>query len=128
MVPLVRVASTLAWHAKLPPDLGALGICFPMTTTRDAAAAAVRAARNPLRGGWYWGLSMPRWARYHAGCRCSGRGRLRQAYCSDYAPAPARPIGPSPATRRPIARGVSGFDVNRPYLLTEMVRKLDEGG
>jgi 4-hydroxy-2-oxoheptanedioate aldolase len=29
MVPLVRVASASAWHAKLPLDLGALGYVFP---------------------------------------------------------------------------------------------------
>jgi 4-hydroxy-2-oxoheptanedioate aldolase len=55
MVPLVRVASTSAWHAKLPLDLGALGVCFPMTTTREAAAAAVQAVRYPPRGERYWG-------------------------------------------------------------------------
>lgn len=40
MIPLARVASTSAWHAKVPLDFGALGIAFPMTTTREAAAAA----------------------------------------------------------------------------------------
>ena len=42
MVPFVRVASTAPWHAKVPLDLGALGVCFPMTTTRDAAMAAAK--------------------------------------------------------------------------------------
>lgn len=63
MVPLVRVASTSAWHAKVPLDLGALGICFPMTTTREAAAAAARAVRYPPRGERFWGpfYAPPRW-------------------------------------------------------------------
>jgi 4-hydroxy-2-oxoheptanedioate aldolase len=55
MVPLVRVATTSAWHAKLPLDLGALGVCFPMTTTREAATAAARAVRYPPHGDRYWG-------------------------------------------------------------------------
>jgi 4-hydroxy-2-oxoheptanedioate aldolase len=64
MVPLVRVASTSAWHAKVPLDLGALGVCFPMTTTRDAALAAARAVRYPPRGERYWGpfYAPLRWA------------------------------------------------------------------
>jgi 4-hydroxy-2-oxoheptanedioate aldolase len=37
LVPLVRVAAATTWHAKLPLDLGALGVCFPMTTTRADA-------------------------------------------------------------------------------------------
>src|SRR5215469_17430776 len=55
MVPLVRVTDAASWHAKLPLDLGALGVCFPMTTTREAAAAAVRAVRYPPEGERYWG-------------------------------------------------------------------------
>lgn len=55
LVPLVRVATPEAWQAKLPLDLGALGICFPMTTTRAAADAAVRALRYPPTGDRYWG-------------------------------------------------------------------------
>lgn len=55
MVPLVRVASTSVWHAKVPLDLGALGICFPMTTTREAATAAAAAVRYPPRGERFWG-------------------------------------------------------------------------
>lgn len=63
MVPLVRVASTSAWHAKVPLDLGALGIAFPMTTTREAAAAAAAAVRYPPRGERFWGpfYAPPRW-------------------------------------------------------------------
>jgi 4-hydroxy-2-oxoheptanedioate aldolase len=55
MTPLVRVASVAAWHAKAPLDLGALGVCFPMTTTPEAAAAAVSAVRYPPRGERHWG-------------------------------------------------------------------------
>lgn len=55
LVPLVRVASGEAWQAKLPLDLGAMGICFPMTTTGAAAAAAVRAVRYPPAGERFWG-------------------------------------------------------------------------
>ena len=63
MVPLVRVASTSVWHAKVPLDLGALGICFPMTTTREAATAAAAAVRYPPRGERFWGpfYAPPRW-------------------------------------------------------------------
>jgi 4-hydroxy-2-oxoheptanedioate aldolase len=63
MVPLVRVADAASWQAKLPLDLGALGICFPMTTTRAAAEAAVRAVRYPPRGERFWGpfYAPPRW-------------------------------------------------------------------
>lgn len=63
LVPLVRVASTSPWHAKVPLDLGAMGVCFPMTTTREAAATAARAVRYPPRGDRYWGpfYAPPRW-------------------------------------------------------------------
>lgn len=63
VVPLVRVAAATAWHAKLPLDLGALGVCFPMTTTRAAAEAAVRAVRYPPAGERFWGpfYAPPRW-------------------------------------------------------------------
>jgi 4-hydroxy-2-oxoheptanedioate aldolase len=54
-VPLVRVTSTAPWHAKLPLDLGALGVCFPMTTSREAAETAVRAVRYPPDGERFWG-------------------------------------------------------------------------
>jgi len=60
MVPFVRVASTAPWHAKVPLDLGALGVCFPMTTTRDAAMAAAKAVRYPPRGERYGGRSTRR--------------------------------------------------------------------
>jgi 4-hydroxy-2-oxoheptanedioate aldolase len=63
LVPLVRVADASSWQAKLPLDLGALGICFPMTTTRAAAEAAVRAVRYPPLGERFWGpfYAPPRW-------------------------------------------------------------------
>jgi 2-keto-3-deoxy-L-rhamnonate aldolase RhmA len=34
LVPLVRVAATSVAHAKMPLDLGAMGVCFAMITTR----------------------------------------------------------------------------------------------
>jgi 4-hydroxy-2-oxoheptanedioate aldolase len=55
LVPLVRVADASSWQAKLPLDLGALGICFPMTSTRAAAEEAVRAVRYPPLGERCWG-------------------------------------------------------------------------
>jgi 4-hydroxy-2-oxoheptanedioate aldolase len=62
-VPLVRVTATAPWYAKLPLDLGALGICFPMTTTSAAAELAVRAVRYPPNGQRCWGpfYAAPRW-------------------------------------------------------------------
>ena len=55
LVPLVRVPERDAWHAKAPLDLGAMGICFPMTTTATDARAAVRAVRYPPHGDRFWG-------------------------------------------------------------------------
>ena len=55
LVPLVRVAASAAWHAKTPLDLGAMGICFPMTTRRADAEAAVSAVRYPPDGERFWG-------------------------------------------------------------------------
>lgn len=63
LTPLVRVAATTSWHAKLPLDLGAMGVCFPLTSTREAAEAAVRAVRYPPAGERAWGpfYAPPRW-------------------------------------------------------------------
>lgn len=63
LVPLVRVASRDAWQAKIPLDLGALGVCFPMTTTREDAEAAVKAIKYPPEGERFWGpfSAAPRW-------------------------------------------------------------------
>lgn len=55
LVPLVRVTATSKEHAKLPLDLGAMGVCFPMITTRADAQAAVRAVRYPPAGERFWG-------------------------------------------------------------------------
>jgi 4-hydroxy-2-oxoheptanedioate aldolase len=55
LVPIVRVAATTPWHAKLPLDIGALGVCFPMTVTRQAAEEVVRAVRYPPIGERCWG-------------------------------------------------------------------------
>jgi 4-hydroxy-2-oxoheptanedioate aldolase len=55
LVPFVRVAAATPWHAKVPLDLGAMGICFPMTTRRPDAEAAARAVRYPPEGERFWG-------------------------------------------------------------------------
>jgi 4-hydroxy-2-oxoheptanedioate aldolase len=55
LVPLVRVTATTGWHAKLPLDLGAMGICFPMTTQIQDARNAARAVRYPPNGDRFWG-------------------------------------------------------------------------
>ncbi|MBS0367164.1 MAG: 2,4-dihydroxyhept-2-ene-1,7-dioic acid aldolase [Proteobacteria bacterium] len=55
LVPLVRVPAASAWHAKLPLDLGAMGVCFPMTTRRADAQAVARAVRYPPEGERFWG-------------------------------------------------------------------------
>lgn len=55
LVPLVRVGALEPWLAKLPLDLGALGVCFPMIDSRSAAETAVRAVRYPPRGERFWG-------------------------------------------------------------------------
>ena len=55
LVPLVRVAAGASWHAKAPLDLGAMGVCFPMTTQRSDAEATVRAVRYPPEGERFWG-------------------------------------------------------------------------
>lgn len=62
-VPLVRVPTVTPTEAKLPLDLGAMGICFPMTTTRAAAESAVRAVRYPPTGERCCGpfYAAPRW-------------------------------------------------------------------
>jgi 4-hydroxy-2-oxoheptanedioate aldolase len=63
LVPLVRVPSTTPSEAKLPLDMGAMGVCFPMTTTRADAEAVVRAVRYPPIGERLWGpfYAPPRW-------------------------------------------------------------------
>ena len=65
LVPLARVAATTAWHAKAPLDLGAMGVCFPLVSTRTDVEAAVRAVRYPPRGERAWGpfYAPLRWGR-----------------------------------------------------------------
>ena len=53
--PLVRLPWSHPWQAKLPLDLGAMGIVFPMVCTREDAENAVRAVRYPPEGGRLWG-------------------------------------------------------------------------
>jgi 4-hydroxy-2-oxoheptanedioate aldolase len=63
LVPLARVAAMTPWHAKVPLDLGAMGVCFPLISTRADAEAAVRAVRYPPTGERAWGpfYAPPRW-------------------------------------------------------------------
>jgi 4-hydroxy-2-oxoheptanedioate aldolase len=63
LVPLVRVAAITPWHAKVPLDLGAMGVCFPLVSTRTDAEAVVRAVRYPPTGERAWGpfYAPPRW-------------------------------------------------------------------
>jgi 4-hydroxy-2-oxoheptanedioate aldolase len=55
LVPLLRVSGKEAWHAKIPLDLGAMGIAFPMTNHVADAEAIVKAVRYPPVGERYWG-------------------------------------------------------------------------
>ncbi len=55
LVPLARVAATTARDAKVPLDLGAMGVCFPLVSTGADAEAAVRAVRCPPQGERAWG-------------------------------------------------------------------------
>ncbi|XUM20268.1 HpcH/HpaI aldolase family protein [Bradyrhizobium oligotrophicum S58] len=54
-VPLVRIAANEPHLAKAPMDLGALGINFPMISSRADAEKAVRSVRYPPRGDRLWG-------------------------------------------------------------------------
>jgi len=67
-VPLARIAANEPWLAKAPMDIGALGINFPMISSRADAEKAVRSVRYPPRGDrlwgpfhapFRWGVSMP---------------------------------------------------------------------
>ena len=54
-VPLARIAANEPWLAKAPMDIGALGINFPMISSRADAEKAVRSVRYPPRGERLWG-------------------------------------------------------------------------
>ncbi|MGJ5133237.1 MULTISPECIES: HpcH/HpaI aldolase family protein [unclassified Bradyrhizobium] len=54
-VPLVRIAANEPHLAKAPMDLGALGINFPMISSRTDAEKAVRSVRYPPQGDRLWG-------------------------------------------------------------------------
>jgi 4-hydroxy-2-oxoheptanedioate aldolase len=67
-VPLARIADNQAHLAKVPMDLGAFGINFPMICSADDAARAVKSVRYPpdgerMWGPFYaplrWGMTMP---------------------------------------------------------------------
>ncbi len=53
--PLVRLPWSSPWQAKLPLDLGAMGIVFPMIGSRRDAENAVHAVKYPPEGGRLWG-------------------------------------------------------------------------
>src|SRR5215510_3124307 len=66
--PLARIAANEPHLAKAPMDIGALGINFPMISSRADAEKAVRSLRYPPRGDrlwgpfhapFRWGVSMP---------------------------------------------------------------------
>ncbi|MDM0019007.1 HpcH/HpaI aldolase family protein [Variovorax saccharolyticus] len=65
LVPLVRVSGKESWHAKIPLDLGAMGVCFPMTSSREDALSIVKAVRYPPLGERLWGpfFAPLRWGR-----------------------------------------------------------------
>ena len=65
MVPFVRIPWTHPWQAKTVMDLGALGVCFPMTCTGEQALHAVRCVRYPPQGDRFWGpfYAPMRWGR-----------------------------------------------------------------
>ncbi|WP_316175441.1 MULTISPECIES: HpcH/HpaI aldolase family protein [unclassified Bradyrhizobium] len=54
-VPLARVAANEPHLAKAPMDIGALGINFPMISSRADAEKAARSLRYPPRGERLWG-------------------------------------------------------------------------
>src|ERR1700756_449030 len=54
-VPMVRIAANEPHLAKAPMDIGALGINFPMISSRADAEKAVRSLRYPPRGDRLWG-------------------------------------------------------------------------
>jgi 4-hydroxy-2-oxoheptanedioate aldolase len=54
-VPMVRIAANEPHLAKAPMDIGALGINFPMISSRNDAEKAVRSVRYPPRGDRLWG-------------------------------------------------------------------------
>jgi 4-hydroxy-2-oxoheptanedioate aldolase len=62
--PLVRLPWSHPWQAKLPLDLGAMGIVFPMVCTHQDAESAVRTVKYPPGGGRLWGpfYAPMRWA------------------------------------------------------------------
>ena len=53
--PLARIAANEPHLAKAPMDIGALGINFPMISSRADAEKAVRSVRYPPRGERLWG-------------------------------------------------------------------------
>lgn len=62
-VPFVRVPFNEPWLAKRALDIGALGVIFPFTNTRQLAEQAVKACKYPPLGvrGYGPGLALSRW-------------------------------------------------------------------
>jgi 4-hydroxy-2-oxoheptanedioate aldolase len=54
-VPLARIAANEPYLAKAPMDIGALGINFPMISSRADAEKAVRSLHYPPSGDRLWG-------------------------------------------------------------------------
>jgi 2-keto-3-deoxy-L-rhamnonate aldolase RhmA len=62
-VPIVRVPFNEPWLAKRALDIGALGVIFPFTNTRELAEQAVKSCKYPPVGirGYGPGLASSRW-------------------------------------------------------------------
>ena len=62
-MPFIRVPINEPWLAKRALDVGALGVIFPFTNTRDLAEQAVKSCKYPPRGirGFGGGLASARW-------------------------------------------------------------------
>jgi 2-keto-3-deoxy-L-rhamnonate aldolase RhmA len=62
-VPIIRVPFNEPWLAKRALDIGALGVIFPFTSTRELAEQAVQACKYPPLGirGFGPGLATSRW-------------------------------------------------------------------
>jgi len=70
-VPLVRLAASEKWLAKMPLDMGALGLFFPLIMNANEAKCAVQSALypplgnrgfGPIHAGYRWQRSMVEYA------------------------------------------------------------------
>jgi 4-hydroxy-2-oxoheptanedioate aldolase len=55
VTPLVRLPWAHAWQSKLPLDLGAKGIVFPMICSQEQAVSAAGSVKYPPEGNRLWG-------------------------------------------------------------------------